>query len=33
MIPAIGEFLTAQGYVPRGMTLANTLFIDKGLLG
>ena len=33
MIPAIGEFLAAQGYVPRGMTLANTLFIDKGLLG
>ena len=33
MIPAIADFLAGQGYAVRGMTLANTLFIDAKLLG
>lgn len=33
MIPAISEFLATKDYVPRGMTLANTIFIDKKILG
>lgn len=33
MIPAIAEFLAGKDYVARGMTVANTIFIDKKLLG
>lgn len=33
MSPAVADFLAGQGYTPRGMTLANTLFIDTKLLG
>ncbi|WP_029630153.1 FkbM family methyltransferase [Zavarzinella formosa] len=33
MIPAITEFLASKDYVVRGMTLANTIYIDKKLLG
>jgi len=33
MAPAIGDFLAAHDYAPRGMTLANTIFVDKKLMG
>ena len=32
-IPEIPAFLEPQGYVPRGQTFANTLFVDSALLG
>ena len=33
MDPAIADFLATRDYVPRGMTLANTIFVDKKLMG
>jgi FkbM family methyltransferase len=32
-LPETGKFLTEKGYVVRGSTFVNSIFVDKGLLG